>query len=262
MVTWFDMPRSEKLQNFPSVNYTSLYESVARREYMQRQLKALGIKRSNVYMTERFSQLTDIKISGPYIDQYSSQLGTIVSHLNLMRNWYNSCNEPYAIFCEDDISFESVDYWNFTWDEFIEHLPKDWECVQLMRLISPWYEDSDQFVKIDLREGRWWGSHSLMSRGYVRKLLEKTCVGVSNYHLEIWEREHAIIPIIENLLFMGVGKVYNIPLLIEDSNFNTTFENKNSGADSDQVRSHQGILNEWKTNGKLLNIKDIMSLEK
>ena len=246
-----------KLTNFPSVNYTSLYESVARRTFMEGQLRYLGVDRSNAYLTERFANLPDLKVTGLYIHQVPNQLGTIVSQINLMRNWYNSCNEPYAIFCEDDISFETVHYWNFTWDEFMANLPEDWECVQLMRMISPWNEHSPSEIKIDLRPGRWWGSHSLMRRAYVKKLLDKYCVGISEYNLEVWIGEQGIAPIIENLLFMGIGKVYNIPLLIEDQRFNTTFSEKNVDADDDQVRSHKGILNEWKTKGHTLDIREI-----
>lgn len=250
-----------KLQNFPSVNYTSLYESAARRTFMEGQMRYLGIDRSNVYLTERFVNLPDLKVTGLYINQVPQQLGTIISQINLMRNWYNSCNEPYAIFCEDDISFETVHYWNFTWDEFMANLPADWECVQLMRMISPWNEHSQSEINIDLRPGRWWGSHSLMRREYVKKLLDKYCVGVSEYNLEVWIGDQGIAPIIENLLFMGIGTVYNIPLLVEDQRFNTTFKDKNIDADDDQVRSHKGILNEWKTKGLTLNIKDIMTLK-
>jgi len=250
-----------KLLNFPSVNYTSLRESVDRREYMQSQLKYLGIERSSVYITDRFTELTDIKITGQFAHEVEAQFGVIVSHLNLMRNWYNSCNEPYAIFCEDDISFESVNYWNFTWYEFMANLPKDWECVQLMRMVSPWYEGVEDVLKINLKLGRAWGSNSLMSREYVRRLLEKTCKGFNEYHLEVWVGESAISPIIENLLFLGNGTVYNIPFLIEDFKFGTTYKNKPANADDDQMRSHISILNEWKTKGHTLDIKDIMRLE-
>lgn len=252
----------EKLQNFPSVNYISLYESVDRQQYMENQLNALGIKRSNAYISERFDKLSDIKITGPCIHEVTAQFGTIIAHLNIMRNWYNSCNEPYAIFCEDDVSFESVNYWNFTWNEFMENLPSDWECVQLMRLVSPWHNDSEQYLKINLREGRWWGAHSLMRREYVKKILEKTCIGINEYHFEIWDNDILITPIIENLLFMGVGKVYNIPLLIENLRFNTTFGNRLSDSAKNQERSHRTVLNKWNNTGNLLNIKDIMSLGK
>lgn len=252
----------EKLQNFPSVNYISLYESVDRRQYMENQLNALGIDRTNAYISERFNKLSNINITGPFVHEVTTQFGTIIAHLNVMRNWYNSCNEPYAIFCEDDVSFESVNYWNFTWNEFMEHLPKDWECVQLMRLISPWNNDSEQFLKIKLHEGRYWGAHSLMRREYVKKILDKTCIGINEYYCEVWENNVAITPIIENLLFIGVGKVYNIPLLIENLRFNTTFENRPASSTSSQESSHRTVLNEWNNTGNLLNIKDIMSLGK
>jgi len=249
-----------KLENFPSVNYTSLYESVDRRDFMEGQMKYFGIKRVNRYLTEKFINLHDIEITGHYIDTIL-HLGTIVSQLNLMRNWYNSCNEPYAIFCEDDISFESIHYWNFTWNEFIENLPSDWGCVQLMRIVSPWPEDAEQQLQIDLRPGRWWGSHSLMRREYVKGLLEKTCVGINKYHLEVWQDNIVLQPIIENVLFlMDVGNVYNIPFLIEDARFNTTFDSKSSDSHQCQVRSHRAILNQWKTKGSILNIKDIMTI--
>lgn len=249
-----------KLNNFPSVNYTSLYESVDRRVFMEGQMRYLGVKRSNVYLTERYVNLPDIKVTGLYIHQIPHQLGAIVSQLNLMRNWYNSCNEPYAIFCEDDISFESVNYWTFTWNEFMEHLPPDWECIQLMRMISPWYEGSESEIRIDLRPRRYWGSHSLMRREYVKKLLDKYCVGVNEYHIEVWEGEVGIAPIIENVLFLGIGRVYNVPLLVEDLRFNTTFQTKKQNADDDQIRCHLGIMNEWRTKGHTLSIKEIMQV--
>ena len=251
---------NQKLENFPSVNYTSLYESVDRRDFMEGQMKYFGIKRVNRYLTEKFINLRDIEITGYYIDEIL-HLGTIVSHLNLMRNWYNSCNEPYAIFCEDDISFESIHYWNFTWNEFIENLPSDWGCVQLMRMVSPWSDDANQQLQINLREGRWWGSHSLMKREFVKGLLEKTCMGFNKYRLEVWQNNMVLQPIIENVLFlMDVGKVYNIPFLIENARFNTTLDVKSSDSQQCQIWSHQAILNEWKTKGPALNIKDIMRI--
>ena len=39
--------------------------------------------------------------------------------------------EEYAIFVDDDTDISTIDYWSFTWDEFVANLPKNWECVQL-----------------------------------------------------------------------------------------------------------------------------------
>ena len=30
------------------------------------------------------------------------------------------------------LSLKTVNYWNFTWNEFVSSLPEDWDCVQLL----------------------------------------------------------------------------------------------------------------------------------
>jgi uncharacterized protein with GYD domain len=60
-----ELSYSEKLKNFPSVNYTSLRESTARRAYMQNQFDHYGITKTNVYLTERFEKISDyVQVTG------------------------------------------------------------------------------------------------------------------------------------------------------------------------------------------------------
>jgi hypothetical protein len=172
-----------------------------------------------------------------------------------MRNWYNSTNEEYAIFCEDDASFESIDYWSFTWNEFMQYLPKDWECIQLVRMISPFSPNSIDLSTINLRAGRWWGTHSLMRRSYVEKLLKKTCIGFNEYNLYVDEIH---TPWIENLLYLNVGVLYNIPMIVESANFGTVYHAKETQANLSQQLSHQDILGVWRTQGPRLSIQQIM----
>jgi len=245
-----------KTENFPSVNYTSLRESTDRRQFMEEQLQRYGITKSSSYITERFTDIKDnIIYHGKFAHEVTSQLGSIISQLNLMRNWYNSTNEEYAIFCEDDASFESIDYWSFTWNEFMQHLPNDWECVQLVRMISPFTPNSDDLSKIDLRAGRWWGTHSLMRRSYVEKLLKKTCIGFNEYNLYVDEIH---TPWIENLLYLNVGMLYNIPMIVESDKFTTVFHNKEQQADLSQFQSHQAVRELWRTQGPTLTVQEIM----
>jgi hypothetical protein len=161
---------NSKLENFPSVNYTSLYESIDRRDFMESQMKYFGIKRVNSYLTERFINLYDIEITGYHIDQIT-HLGAIVSQLNLMRNWYNSCNEPYSIFCEDDISFESIHYWNFTWNEFIENLQLHYPDIPMI-VLEQWKELDQKLYELD--EGvynRIWKENNVcLSEYWINKL--------------------------------------------------------------------------------------------
>ena len=86
----------EKLKNFPSVNYTSLHESVDRRKFMQDQFDRYGITKTNVYLTERFDKISpmiNVTGSGRFMREVVIQMGTIISHLNLLRNWYVSTDE-------------------------------------------------------------------------------------------------------------------------------------------------------------------------
>ena len=221
-----------KTQNFPSINCTSLRESYDRRSFIEAQCLVYEINRANFYITDRFVDIKDnFEISGIYAYSVEPQTGTIISHINMLRNWYNSCSEPYAIFCEDDISLESIPYWNFTWTEFIDNLPADWECVQ------SWW---------------WWGAHGLMRRSYVKKILDNVCIGPNSYKLEIGDLQ----PLIENILFSNYnGVVYNFPLLVEHEKFATTYYGK--GNDSDHRLSHRHILDLWRTQGLTSTMQDL-----
>ena len=57
--------------------------------------------------------------------------GCVVSHIKMIKKWYDETDEEYAFFCEDDLKLETVNHWNFSWTEFIQSLPEDAECVQL-----------------------------------------------------------------------------------------------------------------------------------
>jgi len=242
----------KKTENFPSINCTSLRESADRRAFIEAQCLVYGINRANFYITDRFVDIdTNLEISGNYAYSVIPQAGTIISHINLLRNWYNSCNEPYAIFCEDDISLESIAYWNFTWTEFMDNLPADWECVHLMRIVSPFDGDTVR-LKVEPRCWWWWGAHGLMRRSYVKKILDHVCLSSNSYKLEMGDLQ----PIIENMLFSGyLGTVYNFPMLVEHEKFNTTYPGKGNSLDHEE--SHKYVLNLWRTQGLTLSINDI-----
>jgi hypothetical protein len=253
----------QKLKNFPSVNYTSLSESVDRREFMRQQFAHYGIK-SNQYVTERFGIIADsVKFSGNGIDDamVQSQFGSIVSHVNLLRHWYQTTNEEYAIFCEDDVSFESINYWNFTWQEFIQALPTNWECVQLTRVTSMLDVPPEvNQLLLELRMGYWWGAYYMMKRTYVKKLLENICVGFNEYRLDI--SHDGLFPIIETLLFRNIHKeiVYSFPLLIESDQFQTTFYGNRISHRVEQEFSHKTILNQWINHGSSMDLHRAMIL--
>jgi len=259
----------EKLKNFPSVNYTSLRESTDRRKFMQDQFDQYGITKTNVYLTERFNKISNyvqVTGSGSFTPDVCRQMGTIISHINLLRNWYVSTDEEYAIFCEDDVSFESIKHWNFTWDEFVNNLPEGWNVVQLTRVLMPYCNPAGEpILTLQLARGRWWGSYALLRRSYVKLLLDKVCFGYNGYRLDNIDVDGVVLmPIVENLLYLQSGSawggIYNFPMLVENSNLGTTFENKGVDVNDAQYWSHRLIAEQWRSNGATLDFKDAMTL--
>ncbi len=266
-----ELSYSQKLKNFPSVNYTSLRESIDRQLYMKHQCNHYGITKSNVYLTERFAKIAnhvEVTGTGLVMPEVHSQMGTIISHINLLRNWYVSTDEEYAIFCEDDVSFESIKHWNFTWDEFVQHLPEHWNGVQLTKVMMPYCNpEGDPNLTLKLTRGRWWGAHSLFRRSYVKTILDKVCTGYNSYQLDTIDIGGVPYgPIIENLLYLQAGGVFNFPMLIENSSLGTTFINKTTitpgvtNANDSQYWSHKLIAEQWRLNGSMLDLAQAMTL--
>lgn len=223
-----------KLTNFPTVNYITLYENVTRMEFMNEQLVRYGI-RYMVWLNHRYTTFRHtINIQWPHIVneaetdifQGFSHPGTIISYLTAMRHWYDTTSEEYAIFCDDDMSFESIDHWSFTWQEFLDSLPQDWECVQLVR-INNW--DSGlvnngikaEIPSLTMRVREWddFGGAGLFKRSYIKKILDRHWIDSTNFNFHIpnkYDTHMFYYATIENVLFTNLADtIYNIPLLME-----------------------------------------------
>ncbi|CAB4124272.1 hypothetical protein UFOVP49_110 [uncultured Caudovirales phage] len=243
----------EKLEGLPLVVYITLNnENLDRKQFMESQFNHYGIKHK-AFLTERLFNMQDVNITGTPIDNNES--GICISHLNCMKAWYDSCDDDTVIFCEDDISFESIDYWNFTWNEFVNSLPESWECVQLIRIVSPAedYNLVEPLQSLDLKWGRWWGASSLMKRSYVKKVLDRHILDSNVYLMGL--PEIGIMPIVENILFVGLGATYNYPLLVEGESLDSTMKHINYASEEDYIKDKQHhimsrkmIMDCWKQN--------------
>lgn len=263
-----DIPYEEKLKNFPTVNYISLHDSLDRRDYMESQFIKYGI-RGVAHINHLYKDMRDnVQVIPDYAEQWigSSQLGITISHLSMIRNWVETTDEPYAIFCEDDISFRSIEYWNFTWDEFMSNLPKAWQCVQLIRMESPFTLESFDRMRLNLRDsfafgGRWWGASWMMTREYALHIVNQHYPSPGIFHL--WH--YNVMPIPENILFYYRGyPVYNFPLLYEKWQDFTTRNNSNEediDARSGRNLSQQITEHLWICSGSNLNLKESMAVE-
>jgi hypothetical protein len=260
-----------KFSTLTSVNMTSLRESVARRAYMTGQMYLYGIPRHEFYLTDRWTNIQQHSTVEAKYPEYSLAVrGTAISHLEMMRHWYISTDEPYAIFCDDDIDFSTSKYWNFTWEDFLNNLPSNWECVQLVRgQCPPGHVGPGSYdVVLKIMYGRWWGTCALMSRSYVKKCLDRHIKGWNQYNLRLLDfdpdpPDPNFFEYVENVLYLCKGLLYNYPLLSvpDPLGIDSTYTGGN-------VYEHKLLwkltrdtfYNLWETQGRTLDLKDSLTI--
>ena len=259
---------SEKLKNFPPVNFVSIEESQDRRNILYEMFEEYKISDVTPHIYKRYSDEDHKIIEGPLINHTGK--GVVTSHLKAIREWYESTDEPYAFFCEDDFSFDSVKYWNFTWQDFFNSLPQDWNLIQLCLIREDMFCFFNPEVK--LRNRCWcdWSTCAyLISRKHAENLI-KNYYSDDFIHLEykgtdkeLREREETsywfCLPSPENIIyspFEGIqGGIYAFPLFVENVSFNSTW----SGTTDNwlNVKCHDEIMNWWETKGKNKDLNDL-----
>jgi GR25 family glycosyltransferase involved in LPS biosynthesis len=242
-----------KLEGFPSVYYITLEESLDRQKHITEQFKNYNIQ-PNAIKSKRYAESDDV-IEGEHLHAvWPAARGVCASHLKAIKKWYTETDEEYAFFCEDDVSLEPIQYWNFTWKEFVNALPKDWECIQLM-----WIRE--EFEELKFRERSWddWSATAyLVKKCYAKKLID-TYHHDDAFHLTV--KDSTVYPVAENILFLNLGKVYGAPLFVEEVKELSTVAIEGEVIDGQANNHHQSyeyVMNWWKNNQitlkKLMNI--------
>lgn len=248
----------DKLRNFPPVHFISIEESKERRESLLKKFAAHGVTNVKGHIFKRYEE-GDHRLFGDRVKDLSPQSkGPLTSHLKAIKKWHSETSEPYAFFCEDDLSLDTVKYWNFTWRQFIEILPRDWGCVQLA-----WIRERFFHFGYKLRNRCWcdWsGCAYLISREHARRLTEAYHPD-EDFHLDIKgdhaeDREDwAKVPVIETVVFSLVTKVYSFPLFAEDAvGCRSTYR---EGQGLMHMESHRNTMDFWRGEGKYLTLPEL-----
>jgi GR25 family glycosyltransferase involved in LPS biosynthesis len=241
-----------KFENFPSVNYVSLIESEDRRKILNSEFEIRGIGNVTPHLFHRYDSYQYVLIGNLVNEISQSQKGILTSHLKTIKRWVTETNEPYTLICEDDISLETTTYWNFKWNDFMSSLPNDWDVV-ILTIIK-----DVEITKFTLKErGNWdWGGSAYLIRREYAKRLINVRMQEGYYNLQMVDNE--LIPLAENSLFFGLGKVYNCPLLVENLIFDSTYEEeKDELQNNNHTKSRDTVLNWWKDVGRFLDAKDL-----
>ncbi len=255
----------DKFKNFPVVHYVSLDECENRREILHRAFDKCGIRRVHPILSPRFYESNDL-FTGFYLSEMDGgTIGCAISHLKALKHFYYQTNDPYGFFCEDDILLDTAEHWNFTWEDFMSHLPDGWDTVQLMFVRG----SIENNRAVHLRKRYWddWGATAyIITREHAKRLIDEYTHGVV-FMLQVKYTD--VTPLIENILFTYPGKNYTIPLFTENTKeINSTFTPADfsntdeiyQGQKGGHYFSNQFITNWWKNNGSKVNLEEICTL--
>jgi hypothetical protein len=255
--------KENKLLNFPKTYYITLEESIDRQLSLESKFEEYGIKPKAI-ISKRFFESDDI-VTGKYLNQLNDGTkGCCISHLKAIKQWYENCeDDEYGFFCEDDLSLETVKYWDFTWQDFMNSLPDDWDAVQLLTI-------RENFDTFSIRE-RYWDDWSvtayILNKDYAKKIIDTYIIGDA-YNLEI--PNSSVMPLIENIIFTTFAKSYTVPIFVEDVDFKSTFSEKqdddvNNGQKKNHYIANNIVLNYWKNkivkNNNQINFNIKMNLQ-
>lgn len=251
----------DKLKNFPEVYWLTLEDSKVRQKNMENQFESYGLSNTKVVYgydgrIQDYMNLPNI-VEGAYFPQMNScEVACAISHVKMVKEWYEKSDSEYAIFFEDDIDLSTINYWNFNWDDVMSILPPEWNVMQLCLIRVA---DIDT-VRLHMRTNINWSLGAyLIRRDYARRLVEDYCPD-GKYTLFL-KGDPKAIPYAENVIyFLGEPHTYTLPLFVENVGFNSVFYPDfipNTHKDNN-IKSSQFVYNWWKENGSNKTIRDLL----
>jgi GR25 family glycosyltransferase involved in LPS biosynthesis len=270
----------EKIKNIPPIYCVTLESSYERRKKLE---KEIDIPINYVYF-KKYSEY-NYEIEGNLTHELAEwSRGPVLSHLLINEYWLQNTNHEYVLIIEDDLSLETLSYWNFTWEDFINKLPEDWECIQLSIIRDQMFENLS--LKFRKRQIFDYGAQIyLIKRSYAIKLysyyhlkdkklsinLPLITIRIDNdeiipYNQVTSYNENTcqlnVIPFVENVIFSSIGTVYNIPLFVENIEMPSGACNKNDYLENAEQYfnchkiSHNHIIELWRNEGQYMTIQN------
>jgi GR25 family glycosyltransferase involved in LPS biosynthesis len=241
-----------KLKNIAPIYYLNLDDQSERNQYMIDQFKYWEIDNYIRISAHdgRSDDLSDI-IKGRYPEMMTSgEIGCITSHLKAIKYWMETSDSPYAIFVEDDVDFDTVRYWNFTWADFASKVPYDWDVIQLAIICT-----GPLHVKLHKRFVNDFSTAAYMiTRHHAEKLLKHHVRG-DKYKLDNGVKPR---PVADDLIYNS-GNTFSIPLFLYKIELGSSIHPDH--IDIIHRSSHDGLRQFWEQNGSDISINELMNYD-
>jgi len=245
-----------KFSGCPEVYYISHEKYTDRHHSINSLLNSYNIPYTPVITTKDQDNQLEYVSAFPHQNE-DQAIKVTASHLRAIKQWVETTNTDMALFFEDDISFDTVEYWDLDLKDFIDSAPEDWDCLQLM--LTREYFNQDNFYLKHRYWDDWAITAYVLKREYAQKIVSLFYPRNNFINLILPEPNQNVIGLPENIIYL-TGTTYTFPLFVENISLQTTFldnvhyDKYNQFEKNDQgiiqkcshINSYNIVLNWWK----------------
>ncbi len=241
-----------KLKGLPPIYWLNLDSDEHRRMYMEAQFKYWELD-NHTRISGFDGRVDDVceHISGIAPDNMTTnEIGCCMSHLKAIKHFYNETESDYCIIFEDDVSFDTVKFWDFTWKDFFSKLPYDWDCVQLTTICTGTIHVQlhNHFIN-DFSAAAY-----LITRHHAAKII-KNHIRKEKYKLDIGVKPRAVS---EDTIF-GTGKTYSMPIFLYRLDLGSAIHPEH--IDIFHKGSHDALMQFWQQQGSQITLDQLMQYD-
>ena len=261
------MDLKNKLKGLPTIYYVNLDNRTDRREYMESQFDYWGIKdyhrvSGTKYLASKYEEWKYKVVGEPYAFGTGPQVtANSITHLEMIKNWLETTNEPYMIMMEDDYDLSLIEYWNFDWEYLMNHIPYDWDCIQLGF-------ESKRYIYFFLHPKIYCGTYfgpCMINRDYAKKLIKLHYIDNNKINLNMKTNNFAFKndgnSLTVDYFICENGRTYCIPLITTNDDFGS-YENNLKKERFYHSKSRELYYNWWKNEHHNFSLEDFFTYGK
>jgi len=210
---------SNALNGLPPVYYINLDDRVDKNQYMQTLFQGYGISHQRISATDGKKPVQPLLYGNIPSKLKQTEIACCISHLRAIHEWLSNSETEYAMFCEDDLSFDTVIYWNRTWTEFMGRVPFYWDIIQCCITFHP---NQPPTVNMHMHQTTDFSCVCyVLKRSYGKKLMELY------YRDGLWklDYEYPIALTAEEMLYRP-GSCVSLPLFTYTNQFMSSIQTK------------------------------------
>lgn len=241
----------KKLKGFGPIYWINLDSDVERKEKAEELFDFYEIANTRISGFDGRKEDLSVYLDGNFPGGMSqTEMGCTLSHLKALRYFLENTDEEVAIVCEDDIIFDTVEFWPFNWKLFKESLPYDWDCLQLS-ITSTGNLVANLHPRILTN---FCTVCNVFTRRYVEKLASLHFRG-EKYKVDNGVKPRAVA---DEILF-NAGKTYSMPLFLYRHDFHSNIHQDH--VEVFHKNNVEAIMKFWQESGPNIPISSLLEYD-